>query len=154
MLTIQLSKNLILWSIAGWMLLSFYFITPAMCIGSIAYFCLLTGMLHRKNIKIHVPLMNIGILLDISLVILLEVQRQAINTALSMKLNGLQQLHILVSTIAVLLYFSLSLSGWLKLKGEISSPRFTLSHRRIGPWAFFFRSMGYLLMFSMLMPRP
>lgn len=124
--------------------------TIFMLISSISYLALSIGYLYRTNIKLHIPMMNLGIIADLSVVLILQFSRDAIQTAASFTLTPLQQLHILVSLIAVLLYFPIFILGWRKVISKSKPKSFAKLHIELGPWAFLFRSLGFALMFSML----
>lgn len=123
--------------------------TPYMLIASFAYGCMVLGILNRRNGKLHAKLMATAIGLDLILVLFLEATRGAIAEAVAMDMTILQQLHILFSTLAVVLYFPLIYIGLKNLKHQ-SSPDQKIWHRRLGFTAFALRSLGFLLMFSLL----
>jgi hypothetical protein len=126
-----------------------FFVTPFMWLASLAYLSLCLGILaRRRNTHTHARLMCFGVLIDVSLVLTLQLQRDAIATAVAFTLVPLQQAHIVVSTIALILYFPVAYLGWRSWK----DPNFTarLLHRKLGVTAFILRSLGFLLMFSML----
>lgn len=126
------------------------FTTPYMGMAAAAFFLLCLGLYHRKTPKVHVPLVNIGIAIDLLLVLVLEFERSAIETAISFTLTSLQQAHIGASTIALVLYFPVLGLGWLQYSGKKVGPRIRLVHIRLGLTAFAFRTLGFILMFSML----
>jgi hypothetical protein len=118
-----------------------------MCIATVNYFLILNGFLIRKtNRRLHVLLMTLGVFFDLVLVLTLEFQRDAIATALSFKLTPLNQAHIFCSSIATALYIPMVITGLMIIKKE----KYRLSHRRIGYLVLLFRSLGFLLMFSMI----
>jgi hypothetical protein len=124
--------------------------TVYMTIAAFNYLIILAGFLLRKvNRRIHVTLLSLGILFDLSLVLLLEFQRDAIATAVSLKLSPLNQAHIYFSSLATLLYIPMVITGIMILKKE----RCRIWHRRLGYGTIFFRTLGFLLMFSMLTPK-
>ncbi|MCB0415012.1 MAG: hypothetical protein KDD50_11805 [Bdellovibrionales bacterium] len=132
-----------------------YFTTPYMMIASIAYFLLVSGLLIRKEDRVkHARLMMAGMGLDISLVLVLEVLRGAIETTLKFSLNGWQQAHIYCSTAAVVLYIPVFILGRKRLKNIGDPKRIKNQHMRVGLIAFAFRSLGFLLMFSLLVKNP
>jgi hypothetical protein len=122
--------------------------TPFMGLATISYAAMVAGYLQRFNKTAHMRLMLFAIFLDLSLVLTLEAQRGAIDTALSMKLGILQQAHILASSIATVLYFPVLYMGFRLWKK--SNPELKVWHTRIGKSAFFFRTLGFLLMFTLL----
>lgn len=136
------------------LVIMFFFATPSMMIAGLNYFILLTGYgIRKRQPAAHRILMTIGILGDLALVLTLEVNRHAIHTALAFKLSFLQQAHIFVSSIATVLYLPVLLSGvaiWLSPHFEYRIDWIRSWHPRLGVGALIFRSLGFLLMFSML----
>ena len=123
------------------------FVTPYMILATLSYFVMLAGVSVRKiSPKVHTGCMAIAMLGDLGLALVLEIERGATETALSFTLGPLQQLHILHSTIAMLLYVPIAWLGFRNLKSGTSN----LWHKRLGLAAVYFRTGGFLLMFSML----
>lgn len=104
----------------------------------------------RKKTRWHVALMLSAIAIDIGLVLTLAIRRGAVGTALEFKLGTLPQLHILFSTLAILLYLPVAWIGWTLFKSRVSAPSRKRLHMRFGWAAFVLRSLGFLLMFSLL----
>ena len=124
-----------------------YFGTFFMCVATINYFLILNGFfMRKKNRAWHVGLISLGILLDLVLVLTLEIQRDAIATAVSFKLSPLNQAHIYCSSVATLLYFPMIFTGLMIIKKE----KYRTWHQRFGYLVICFRSLGFVLMFSML----
>jgi len=89
--------------------------------------------------------------LDISLVLKLQIQRHAIQTAAAFSLSPLQQAHIGVSTLALILYFPTFYFGFKRLHQKGTSPLLDRKrHILFAVSAFIFRTLGFLFMFSML----
>ena len=128
-------------------LLIFYFSTPYMAAASISYFLLLNGALFCEDRRIQAWFMSGGVLIDLSLVLFLEISRSAIGEAIQSPLNPYQRGHILCSLLAVLLYFPAMLLGLKTIRAGKNKNQL---HRRIGQAALFFRSIGFVLMFSLL----
>ena len=125
-------------------------ITPYMLVASANFFILWIGYTLRfRNKKLHAALMGTAILSDLSLVLVLELQRDAIATAISMKLSWLNQAHIYCSSIATVFYFPVLYYGF-KLLCVNPTQTERRNHRLSGHLALFFRTLGFLLMFSML----
>ena len=103
----------------------------------------------RRERTAHVTLMSLGIAGDLGLVLLLEFQRDAINTAVSFSLSPLQQAHIGVSTIATVLYIPTLYFGILRSRGALDG-RGRARHLTFGLLAFLFRTLGFIFMFSLL----
>ena len=122
--------------------------TTQMYIATIAWLLLTYGFLKRKEKRIHVFLMLSGISLDILLVLYLQATRGAIQTALSFSLALLKQLHIGVSTSALLLYFPVVYFGIKLLKG-IEVDRIKPLHVKLAVTTYVLRTIGFLFMFSM-----
>ena len=123
-------------------------LTPLMKIAIFSYGCFVTGFFLRQRRKWHASFMISGILMDFLIVGKLVLQRQVLNTALSVSLTWPQQGHIIASLIAVLLYFPILALGILLLLGR-GGPGLRSWHVRLGITAFAFRSLGLILMFSM-----
>lgn len=125
--------------------------TPYMMTATAAYLMLVSGLFFRKtNIKAHATLMSMGIFTDIALVLILEVQRSAINTAVSFTLTPMQQMHIVSSTIATVLYFPTLFYGFKRLKNKGDILKNKKLHKRFAIGAFMFRTIGLVLMFTLL----
>lgn len=123
--------------------------TPYMATATVAYVALLTGVLMRSKRKIHVPLMVAGVMLDFALVLILQFKRSAIQTAIGGTLTPLQQTHIAFSSTALALYVPAMVLGAKALSGA-ADPHKRPPHAYLGRLAFFFRTCGFILMFSML----
>ena len=123
--------------------------TPYMYIATLAWLFLVSGYLSRKRRRAHVTLGLTGIFLDIALVVYLQVTRHAVQTAAAFTLKGLQQMHIGVSTVALVLYFPVLLLG-MNLFHDSKNLRLRALHKRIAVTALIFRTLGFLFMFSML----
>jgi hypothetical protein len=126
-----------------------HFTTIYMAVATTAYFLMVTGFMFRSEKRVHFKLMTAAIFLDLSLVAVLEVKRHAIHTALSFTLTPLQQCHIAVSSVAAALYIPILILGALRLWGH-RSKGVRSAHIILGISAFIFRSLGFILMFSML----
>jgi hypothetical protein len=127
------------------------FITPYMILATASYLVLVAGYSFRRtNSKIHAILMSTAVITDLSLVGILELQRQAVKTAMSFTLTPLQQVHILCSSLAVGLYLPILATGLILLFWPNLRQMFKPYHAKLGTAAFIFRTLGFFLMFSML----
>jgi hypothetical protein len=118
-------------------------------LATLAFALLLTGFgLRKRGRGRHALLMGLGMALDLALVLVLEFSRDAVGTALGDELNPWQQAHVAASAMAVLLYFPVFTMGWLRLFYTESRPALRLWHIRLGYGALFFRTLGFLFMFS------
>lgn len=93
--------------------------------------------------------MFVGILTDLIIVLVLQVSREAVQTAMEFSLSPLQQAHVFSSSVAVLLYFPVIALGLLRYK-NIYGKGVRLAHIRLGLLAFIFRSLGFIFMFSLV----
>lgn len=123
--------------------------TPYMGAATFAYGLMISGMYFRKTDNLaHRRMMYSAMAIDLSLVLLLEAQRNAIGTVIAMDLGILPFAHVACSTLALLLYGPMILLG-RKLTND-DRPGIRLWHRRLGITAFCFRTLGFFLMFSLL----
>lgn len=131
--------------------LLFVYTTPYMTLASLIYGLHVWGLTYRKKDAFkHAKLMTTAIVLDISLVLVLEFLRGAIETTLKFELSLIQQAHIFCSLMAVLLYFPTFYFGRKRLKDR-KNPALLQRHKLFAIPAFTFRSLGYFLMFSFLL---
>lgn len=123
---------------------------PFMVAATLAYFFIVMGIYTRKRERnTHVKFMAAGIGIDLTIVLTLEFQRQAINTAIEMSMSWLQISHVLASTAAVIFYLPVVTLGILHIKGRAKNIPANW-HKRLGITAFVFRTLGFALMFSLL----
>lgn len=126
--------------------------TPYMGFATLAYGLMNIGLMNRRRSSIHVSYMISAIALDLALVLTLELQRDAIKTAISFSLTPLQQAHILISSMATVLYIPIIILGYRLYCGRLNGLG-RLWHRRLGIAGYVFRSLGFFLMFSLLMKK-
>ena len=127
----------------------FIFATPYMTVATLAYCLMCLGVINRGSPQIHSKFMASAIFIDVSLVLVLEVFRSAIKTALAFSLTFPQQMHILMSLMAILFYIPIVYLGIQGLKNGLSLNKKKL-HMKFGITAFIFRTLGFILMFSLL----
>lgn len=126
-----------------------FFSHPFMLAASFSYLSLVLGLYFRKIRKLHVGFMVLGITVDLAIVLTLEIMRHAVETALAFKLSLFQQLHIATSSVATFLYFPVIILGFKIYMGR-NGLKLRMWHLRLGIAAFFFRTLGFILMFSLL----
>ncbi len=119
-----------------------------MWIATASWLSLLLAYRTRKTTSVHLSFALLGIIADISLVLYLQLSRSAIQTAVSFTLSPLEQTHIVLSSLALLLYFPTLLLG-VSLLFDNSSVRRIAYHRSFAISALTFRTLGFLFMFSM-----
>jgi len=117
--------------------------------ATLSYGVMVYGVVNRRRRMRHAAAMGTAITIDLALVLVLEFQRHAVETAMRFSLSPLQQTHIAVSTVATLLYIpmlTLGIAGYYQgMRGKRR-----LWHKRLGIATFVFRTLGFLFMFSML----
>lgn len=126
-------------------------LTVYMWLAALAFALLCAGFFLRHNRRVHPWLMLAGIGIDLSLVGVLQISRNAIGTALSFTLSPLQQAHIATSSVATVLYFPVLYLGW-KL-WQRTNPATRALHTRVSLTALVFRTLGFFLMFSLVLLR-
>ena len=122
-----------------------------MWIATFNYALLCLGFSQRKRrLALHQKLMAAGILLDVGLVLILQFQREAIQTAASLTLEPLQQVHVYTSLAATILYLPLLYWGVSMVRQPSCRPQLRHRHRQVGYAAFALRSLGFVFMFSLM----
>lgn len=125
------------------------FVTPYMTMATLAYVLMSAGVIFRRERIAHARLMGTAIFIDLALVIILQIQRSAIQVAIGFELSWLEKTHILFSLLAVILYVPMIYLGLLRYRNKATSFQKTL-HHRLGIFTFIFRTLGFVFMFSML----
>lgn len=126
---------------------------PYMALSTISYAVLVCGMIFRKHSHWHALMMGSGVLLDLTIVVILQSTREAIETATGGALTPFQLTHVISSFFSVMSYFPLVILGlWIFVRDRRDPGRRAWAkwHRRVGVFALFFRTLGFVLMFSML----
>ena len=80
---------------------------------------LVFGYLNRRTPRIHIPSMAIAFLIDMTIVVYIEVTRDAVASA-KKRMGPLMIIHILLSVTVLILYFGQIISGLRKVKGRPS----------------------------------
>jgi len=114
--------------------------------STIALAALVLGAIRRRHRPAHVACMATAILLDVTLLLVVELNRGAIGTVAAGRLNPWQWVHVAFSTVALILYLPLLFLGIKQVGGDLS--RRTV-HMRLGVSALSARFIGYVFMFSM-----
>lgn len=125
--------------------------TPFMAIATGTYLLLITGLYFKNQKKLHARIMSIAIIIDVALVLILAIKRNAIGTALGLELGFLQQSHVYTSTLATILYIPTMFFGIRLVRALPNNSRsLILWHKLFAISAFIFRTLGFILMFSLL----
>lgn len=80
---------------------------------------LVFGYLNRRTPRIHIPSMAIAFLIDMTIVVYIEVTRDAVASA-KKRMGALMIVHILLSLTVLVLYFGQIITGLRKVKGRPS----------------------------------
>lgn len=126
-----------------------FVLPPFMWVATASYYLMVSGVIYRWQRRRHVTLMATSIAIDLSVVLVLEFQRSAINAAINHTYTFFQTAHILTASLAVAFYFPTVFFGLrriLKPNGPLSDRHW---HIRMAVTAFILRSLGFLFMFSM-----
>ena len=125
--------------------------SPYPWLASLAFALLWLGFYWRKGPRnYHVAAVCASMAIDLCLVLVLEFTKDAVATAISLSLNGFQQVHIFASTMAIVFYVPVFVLGWIRWKRPGSGIHLKEWHRRLGYCALFFRTIGFLFMFSII----
>ncbi len=108
------------------------------------------GLFYKTDRERHSRYMLAAITIDLMLVVILQIQRQAIQTMLKFSLTGLQQAHVGVSFAATVLYIPVLYLGIRLWKHPELASKLRTPHVYIAITAFVLRTSGFLLMFSLL----
>lgn len=127
-----------------------YFATIYMGIATGSYVLMVGGLFYKTDRERHSRFMLTAISLDLLLVVILQIQRQAIQTMLAFSLTGLQQAHVAVSFAATVLYIPVLYLGIRLWKHPELAVKLRKLHVYIAITAFLLRTSGFLLMFSLL----
>ncbi len=123
------------------------FTTVFMAMATLGFFFLTLGLYFKQNRLWHVRFMTAGISIDLVIVLILQMTRNAVQTAVAMKLGPLNMLHIGFSSLATAFYFPVLFLGWQLVKGNLTHRAL---HVRIASLAYVFRALGFIFMFSLL----
>lgn len=123
--------------------------TNFMYVATLAWVLLLGAYVLRQRRWLHVPLAVAGMLLDVMLVVHLQLTRDAVQKAASLTLGALEQIHIVNSSIALLLYLPVFYLGALLILGRATVGQ-RAWHLRLAISALIFRTLGFLFMLSFI----
>lgn len=112
--------------------------TPLRLISIFVCALILVGVMVRKKKKIHIPIMITAFLIDLSLVLYIEITRDAIASAQA-KMGPLMIVHICLSVLALSLYIVQFITGIQNARGKYSA-----WHRKI-PMVFVGSRLGNLV---------
>ena len=123
--------------------------TNYMYIATLSWVFLAAAYALRNRRWLHVPLAVSGITVDVMLVTYLQLDRNAMQTAMSFNLDLLNQIHIINSSIALLLYCPVCYLGAMLVLNR-ASERQRAWHLRLASAALLFRTLGFLFMLSLI----
>jgi hypothetical protein len=78
--------------------------------SALVVFIVILGLLFRKKRSLHIPLMSSAFLIDLSLVLIIELQRQAIENVVVSK-SPFVWFHVTISVTVLVLYIVLAITG-------------------------------------------
>ncbi|MGE4157923.1 MAG: hypothetical protein AB7F75_02370 [Planctomycetota bacterium] len=113
-----------------------------------AYALLVAALVVKKKRRPHAILATLAMALDLTLVLVLELNRSVVEGLAEKNYSILQYGHITASTFAVICYFPTFINGFKRLRGlgDASTRRRHILWARA---AFAFRTVGLILMFSL-----
>lgn len=86
--------------------------------------------------------------MDLGIVLLLQINRNAVQTAASFSLSWVAQLHIAASLIATILYLPTLFLGFQMVLRPQSRVKYLKLHKLIATGALSFRALGFCFMFA------
>lgn len=116
-------------------------------LASLAFLLIVLGWTQRRTRKRHVPLVLVGIAIDLALVLILEFSRDVIGMTMEKDWSWMQWTHIGSSVIAVLLYLPVIWIGIAMLRGAAGPSAWT-AHRRLATTALALRAVGFSFMWA------
>ena len=116
-------------------------------VATLAFLLIVAGWTQRRTRKTHVPLVMVGIAIDLSLVLILEFSRDVIGMTMEKDWTWMQWTHIGASVLAVLLYLPVVWLGISMLRGA-AGPSARTAHGRLATTALLLRSVGFAFMWT------
>jgi uncharacterized protein (TIGR03382 family) len=113
--------------------------------ATLAFVLLVVGWTQRRRRGAHVPLVLLGIGIDLVVVVALEVQRDVVAATVGESHGVLQSIHIGASAFAVLLYLPTLVLGVLLLRGRV---RVRAAHGLVAVLALLLRAVGFACMWA------
>lgn len=101
------------------------------------------GLYFRKVNRIHIPVMIAAFLIDLGMVLYLELNRAAVEQVIG-GVEGLLLFHVIVSTLVVVLYVALFVTGFRLFKKVTLSPKL---HRTLAMAFVLGRLINYITSF-------
>jgi hypothetical protein len=72
---------------------------------------IIAGIMTRKNQKLHIPLMTAAFVIDLTSVLVIEIQRQAVEKVVGSSTHPLLIFHAIISIMVLVLYVLMMTSG-------------------------------------------
>lgn len=91
-------------------------------ISTLVILILAAGLIFRHKRKLHIPLMSTAFAIDLSLVLIIELQRQAIENVI-VNHNNFVWFHVSISVLVLVLYIVLAVTG-SKMSKLAAGPEF------------------------------
>lgn len=113
-------------------------------LNTIVVLLIIAGLIARKQTRAHISLMLAAFTLDMGLLLAIEFQRDAINTALHTHLKPLLFFHIGVSVLMIVFYIIMIRSGIATLKDRKHKNR----HKKLAKVFLILKALNYLTSFG------
>lgn len=124
--------------------------TPYMAVATFSYALLVAAVMVARTRSappvVHGILASSAVALDLGLVLILQLGRDAVGTVAQGKLSALEFVHVGSSTLAVVCFVPALILGWKAVRGGGNASL----HRRFGKTAFLLRTVGFLTMFVLV----
>lgn len=85
--------------------------TPVIAYSTAVLALIATGVALRRRRRVHIPIMLSAFVLDVASVLYLQVQRQAVQTAVG-KPTALLTVHVSLAILTIVLYLVVIPAGW------------------------------------------
>lgn len=86
--------------------------------SSVVLLILAIGIWQRRNRKVHIPLMISAFTLDVLLVLIIEIQRHAVEKLVAQELSPFTMFHAGISLLVLLLYGAMGYTGYQLAKNN------------------------------------
>jgi len=115
-------------------------------LAALAWVLIVAGWTQRRRSRrVHVALALSGIAVDLTLVLILELQRDVVGQTFSKDWSAIQTTHIATSAAAVVLYIPVVILGVLLLR-NLAGAKLRKAHAITAMLALFLRTIGFVCM--------
>lgn len=103
--------------------------TPFAIINFVVLAIVLVGVFNRRRRSVHIPLMVSALVIDLAMVLYLELTRAVVESLPGRTMTPILVIHILISTLVLVLYGVQVVTGIKNVKGQRSKV-----HRQVMIW--------------------